>query len=429
MTEERSNENGRTSVVTPGQDPVPIGELPPLGGVPAKQYAQVVRPERYGDPGEAFQPELVPVPSLGKDEVLIAVMAAGINYNNVWAARGTPVDQVAVRQRRGEREDFHIGGSDASGIVWAVGEDVRDIDVGAEVITHPGCWDTSDQWIQSGRDPMLAPSAKIYGYDTNYGSFGQFSRVQRHQVLSKAPHLTWEEAAAPTLVGTTAYRMLYGWEGNVLRDGDVVLIWGGSGGLGTQAIQLVRRAGGVPIAVVSDEERGRYATDLGAVGWINRRDFDHWGIPPLVNDVEGQKIWSESARKFGKRIWDIAGSRVEPAIVFEHPGADTIPTSVFVCRTGGMVVICAGTTGYDAMVDLRYHWTRQKRLQGSHGTNDDQARRYNDLVINGDISPALGRTVSFQDIPAAHGEMARGENVLGNISALVGAAKPGLGRR
>lgn len=418
----------RRPVSTAAVEVVDLGTLPPLGEVPARMHAQVVRPERYGDPADAFRPEVVPTPAIGPDEVLIAVMAAGVNYNNVWAARGYPVDQVAIRQKRGETEEFHIGGSDASGIVYAVGDNVTHLAVGDHVVTHPGWWDADDPWIARGRDPMIAPSARIWGYDTNYGAFGQFARVQAHQVLPKAEHLSWEEAAAPTLVGATAYRMLHGWDGNHVREGDVVLVWGGSGGLGSQACQLARLAGAIPVAVVSDEERGTFAVRHGAAGWIDRRQFCHWGIPPLVDDAAGQKQWTAQARRFGKQLWDIVGERKDPAIVFEHPGAATIPTSIFVCEPGGMVVICAGTTGYDAVVDLRYHWTRQKRLQGSHGTNDAQATAYNDLVRAGKVDPCLGRTITFHELPAAHAAMGRGEDVFGNVVALVGAAEPGTGR-
>lgn len=424
-----TTDEDRQPVTTPGTEPTPIGTLPPLGQVPTTMTAAVVRQDRFGDPELAFRDEVVDTPRIGDDEVLIAVMAAGVNYNNVWAARGYPVDQVAVRQKRGEPEDFHIGGSDLSGVVYAVGSAVADVVVGDHVVTHPGYWDADDPWIATGRDPMMAPSARIWGYDTNYGAFGQFARAQAHQVLPKAPHLTWEEAASPTLVGTTAYRMLHGFAGNTVQPGDLVLVWGGSGGLGTQASQLVREAGGRAIAVVSDDERGAYAMKFGAIGYLNRKDFGHWGVPPLVDDAAGQREWSAGARAFGKRMWEIAGSREEPAIVFEHPGAATVPTSIFLCRPGGMVVICAGTTGFDAMVDLRYHWTRQKRFQGSHGTNDQQATAYNQLVVEGRIDPALGRVIAFSDLGRAHAAMGRGEDVRGNVAALVGAGAPGTGRR
>jgi crotonyl-CoA carboxylase/reductase len=408
---------------------VPIGTLPPVGEVPQKMFAQVIRQDRFGDPRTAFQVEEVDVPPLKPHEVLIGVMAAGINYNNVWAARGTPIDIIAIRQREGEPYDFHIGGSDVSGIVYAVGAAVHNVAIGAEVVVHHGYWRLDDPWVKAGKDPMLAPSASIWGYNTNFGSFGQFCVAQAHQVLPKASRLTWEEAAAPTLVGTTAYRMLFGWDGNVLKAGDVVLVWGGSGGLGGQAIQLAKVHGARAVAVVSDDARGEYCKKLGAAGYINRRQFSHWGMPPHWTDNAGQREWTAACRAFGKAIWDALGERRNPDIVFEHPGESTIPTSIFVCEAGGMVVICAGTTGYSAAVDLRYHWVRQKRLQGSHGTNDAQAAAYNQLVCDGKIDPCLGQVYAFDEIGQAHYDMEQGEAVFGNRVALVGAAQPGLGRK
>jgi crotonyl-CoA carboxylase/reductase len=407
---------------------VPIGSLPPVGEVPERMLAQVVRQDRLGDPVDAFRIEEVDTPSIGPDEVLVAVMAAGLNFNNVWAAKGLPIDVIAMRQKAGAPEDFHVGGSDASGIVYQVGDEVENVSVGDEVVIHHGTWDRDDPWVKAGKDPMIAPSAKIWGYDgPNYGAFGQFTVVQGHQCMPKAEHLTWEEAAAASLVGTTAYRMLFGWQGNTLQEGDVVLVWGGAGGLGTQAIQLVKHGGGIPVAVVSSADKGEYCVSLGAAGYIDRTEFDHWGIPPHWTDAAGQKTWTAGARAFGGKIWEAVGERRNPAIVFEHPGEDTIPTSIFVCDGGGMVVICAGTTGYSAMVDLRYHWTRQKRLQGSHGTNDEQAYAYNDLVRAGKIDPCMTRVLPFDEIGKAHQEMWDGRHGVGNTSFLVGAPEPGLG--
>jgi crotonyl-CoA carboxylase/reductase len=408
-----------------------LGELPPLGQIPQRMLAQVVRQDRFGDPRTAFQIEEINTPKPGPGEVLIAVMAAGVNFNNVWAARGMPVDVIAQRQRAGKPEDFHVGGSDASGIVWAFGEGVTGLEVGDEVIVHPGYWDPNDPAVLAGNDPMVAPSARIWGYDAelNYGSFAQFCLAQAHQVLPKAEHLTWEEAAAPTLVGTTAYRMLHGWKGNEVKDGDLVLVWGGAGGLGGQAIQLVAHAGGRAVAVVSSSDRGDYCVKLGAIGYINRRDYNHWGVPPHWADAAGQKEWLSEARRFGKALWDIVGERVSPQIVFEHPGESTVPTSNFLCADGGMIVICAGTSGYSAMIDVRYLWTKQKRFQGSHGTNDEQAAAYNDLVRARKIDPCLGRVVPFTEVGQVHWEMGEGEMPPGNTVVLVNAREPGLGAK
>ena len=221
----------------------------------------------------------------------------------------------------------------------------------------------------------------MWGYDTCWGSLAQFTKVQAHQCLPKADRLTWEEAAAPD-----AHRRrprtgcCFGWPPNTVKPGDVVLVWGGSGGLGSLAIQMVVNAGGRAVAVVGSDEKGEYCKALGAEGYINRKDFTHWGVPPAWDSPEW-KAWLDGAKAFGKAIWDVVGEKKSPKIVFEHPGQDTIPTSNFVCDRGGMIVICAGTAGYDTMIDVRYLWYIQKRYQGSHLFNDEQAAAFNEMVV------------------------------------------------
>lgn len=193
------------------KDLYPVGEAPPLGHVPAKMHAQVIRQSRFGQPTQAFQMEVIETPEIGPDDVLVYVMAAGVNYNNVWAGLGTPVDVIAARQKGGETWDHHIGGSDASGVVWKTGAAVTNVKVGDEVVVHCGTWDVHAPEVVAGQDPMFSPSFRIWGYETTWGSFAQFTKVQAHQCMPKAKHLNWEEAAAPTLVGSTAYRMLFGW--------------------------------------------------------------------------------------------------------------------------------------------------------------------------------------------------------------------------
>ena len=403
-----------------------IGEIPPLGTIPSRMFAHVIRPERFGEPEKAFQIEELPVPQVGPDDALVLVMAAGINYNNVWAARGVPIDITKVHARFGEPDDFHIGGSDASGIVYAVGDRVTNVKVGDRVVIHCGQWDLDDPVVKAGGDPMYAASFRIWGYESNWGSFAQFTKVQAHQCMPKAPHLTWEAAAAPTLVGATAYRMLHGWPPHDVREGDVVLVWGGSGGLGSMAIQIARAAGAKVVAVVSNDAKGEFTKKLGAVGYINRKEFDHWGLPPRWTDSKAYAAWLDGPKRFGKKFWEVLGEKRSPRIIFEHPGEDTIPTSIFLCDTGGMVVICAGTTGYDAVVDLRYLWMRQKRLQGSHFANDEQSYAFNDLVVAGKIDPSLGQTFSFDEIPLTHQLMSENRHPEGNMAALVSAPRPGL---
>ncbi|MCB1831075.1 MAG: alcohol dehydrogenase catalytic domain-containing protein, partial [Gammaproteobacteria bacterium] len=146
-----------------------IGEAPPVGEVPAKMHAWLIREERFGEPRNSFQLEVVDVPEIADDEVLVYVMAAGVNYNNVWAALGIPVNVIKARNKAGEPEDFHIGGSDAAGIVYKVGKDVTNVKVGDEVVTHCGTWDRNCPHVLKGGDPMYSPTFRIWGYETNYG--------------------------------------------------------------------------------------------------------------------------------------------------------------------------------------------------------------------------------------------------------------------
>jgi crotonyl-CoA carboxylase/reductase len=406
------------------KDVYELGELPPVGEVPRQMHAMLVRPERYGDPKDSIQDEVIDVPELGPTDVLVAVMAAGVNFNNVWAARGIPVDVTKSQAKWGEPTDFHIVGSDASGVVWAVGSDVTNVQVGDEVVVHAGQWNADDPVVLAGTDPGLAASFRVWGYDSCWGSMAQFCKVQAHQCLPKGEQLTWEEAAAPTLTGGTAYRMLFGWPPHTVEEGDVVLVWGGSGGLGSLAVQLVANAGGRPVAVVSSDAKGEYAKSLGAVGFVNRKNFDHWGVPPAWDSKEW-KGWFDGAKAFGKAVWDAVGEKTSPRIVFEHPGQDTIPTSNFVCDRGGMIVICAGTSGYDTMIDVRYLWFMQKRYQGSHLFNDEQASAFNDLVREGKIRTTLGHTYRYDEIPMVHQLMEDGQLPDGNVACLVNASEPG----
>ncbi len=415
-----------TATASKAADLYSLGEVPELGVVPEKMLAQVIRAERFGEPRDAFREEPVPVPALGPREVLVYVMAAGVNYNKVWAAMGIPIDVIKTRQKKGDKEDFHVGGSDASGVVWAVGSDVANVKVGDDVVVHCGMWDHDDPHIVAGKDPMLAPSQRIWGYESNWGSFAQYTKVQAHQCLPKPEHLTWEQAASYMLVGATAYRMLHGWAPHTVHAGDPVLVWGGAGGLGSMAIQIVRAAGGRAVAVMSGDSKREFCTNLGAVGVIDRRKFEHWGKLPRWSDDIEYALWLKGARAFGSAFWEALGDKKNPAIVFEHPGETTLPTSCFVCDTGGMVVICAGTTGYNATLDLRYHWMRQKRLQGSHFANDEQAKGINDLVIAGKVDPCMSRVFAWNETGDCHQLMRDNQHPSGNMAILVNAPRPGM---
>ena len=212
----------------------------------------------------------------------------------------------------------------------------------------------------------VSKQAQIWGYETPNGCFAQFTRVQAQQILKKPKHLSWEDAASYALCYFTAYRMLIT-KANI-QPGEVVLVWGAAGGLGVFALQICKMMGAKAIAVVSSNDKFKMCEDLGAVGVINRKDFPN--LPYKKNETEEEsKLRFKEMKNFGKKIWEILGERKSPNVIFEHPGETTFPTSVFVCERFGRVVICAGTTGYDCMFDVRYLWMLQKDVIGSHFAN------------------------------------------------------------
>jgi crotonyl-CoA carboxylase/reductase len=396
-----------------------IGEIPPLGHVPKNMHAWAIRQERHGPPEEAMQLEVVPTWELDSHDVLVLVMAAGVNYNGVWAALGTPISPLD-----GHKNPFHIAGSDASGIVWAVGSKVKNWKVGDEVVVHCN-QDEGDDEECNGGDPMLSSTQRIWGYETPDGSFGQFTRVQAQQLMPRPQHLSWEESACYTLTLATAYRMLFGHRPHILRPGHNVLVWGASGGLGSMAVQICATAGANAIGVISDDGKKDFVLSLGAKGVINRKKFDCWGELAEVNSKD-YGAWFKEARKFGAAIWDITGKGNNVDFVFEHPGEATFPVSTFVVKRGGMVVFCAGTTGYKITMDARYVWMHQKRIQGSHFAHLKQAAQANRLVIERRIDPCMSEVFPWAQIPKAHTRMWQNKHAPGNMSVLVNAPCTGL---
>src|SRR5919206_2465326 len=403
---------------TPTKALYEVGEIPPLGHVPRNMYAWAIRREREGEPISAMQQEVVPTHEIGEDECLVMVMAAGGEYKGVWAALGKPVSMFDVH-----KAPYHIAGSDASGIVWAVGSKVKRWKVGDEVVIHCNQDDGDDEECNGG-EPMYSPSQRIWGYETPDGSFAQFCRVQSRQLMQKPKHLTWEESACYTLTLATAYRMLFGHAPHTLKPGDNVLIWGASGGLGVFGVQLVAASGANAIAIVSDESKSAYVRELGAKGVIYRKDFNCWGQMPTVNTPE-YNTWVKEARKFGKAIWDITGKK-DVDIVFEHPGEQTFPVSCLVVKRGGMVVFCAGTSGFNITFDARYVWMRQKRIQGSHFAHLKQASEANQFVVDQRIDPCMSEVFPWDKIPFAHTKMWKNEHAPGNMAVLVNAPRTGL---
>lgn len=403
-----------------------LGELPPLGHVPEKMYAWTIRGDRLGEPKQAMKLEVVPVPRVSKNQILVLNMASGINYNGIWASLGKPKNVMGAHGKYEEKQDFIICGSESSGIVYAVGEEVEDFKVGDEVICGASQFDKNCERYKETGDPRLSRSFRVWGYEANWGAFAQFSRVLDIQCVKKPKNVSWEVGASMA-TGATVYDMLTRYKENAIKKGDSVLVWGGSGGVGAQAIKITRALGGIPVAVVSSDDRGELCIKEGAAGYINRSNYNHWGemTEEIFNDPQRYQKWLTSATKFKMAIAKITGKKDGVDIVVEHPGKETMPTSLFVCREGGMVVTCGATSGYLGSFDLRYLWLKIRRIQGSHAyTTQDVINLLNTLDEEQLNSDSL-KVYDFTEVAQLHQDIFENKRAVGNMVVKIAYSEEG----
>jgi crotonyl-CoA reductase len=379
------------------------------------------------DPRESLHVDEVATPELGPGEALVAVMASAINYNTVWSSIFEPVSTFAFLRRYGRlspqtsRHDlpYHVVGSDLAGVVLRTGPGVQAWRAGDEVVAH--CLSVELESPEGHNDTMLDPEQRIWGFETNFGGLAELALVKSNQLMPKSRHLTWEEAAAPGLVNSTAYRQLVSRNGADLKQGDTVLIWGASGGLGSYATQMALNGGAVPVCVVSSADKAGICRSMGAELIIDRRteDYRFWSD----EHTQDQREW----RRFGARIRELTGGD-DPDIVFEHPGRETFGASVFVARKGGTIVTCASTSGYLHEYDNRYLWMSLKRIIGSHFANYREAWEANRLVAKGLVHPTLSKTYPLDQTGQAAYEV-HGNLHQGKVGVLCLSPREGLGVR
>ncbi|MER5779280.1 crotonyl-CoA carboxylase/reductase [Streptomyces sp. NPDC002039] len=367
----------------------------------------------------------VPMPELAPDEVLVAIMASAVNYNTVWSAMFEPIPtfrflkQFAAQGGWAERHDlpYHVVGSDGSGVIVRMGSGVRRWKIGDHVVAS--CVQVDDQEPATHGDGMMGAEQRIWGFETNFGGLAHYAVVRASQLVPKAGHLTWEEAACNSLCAGTAYRMLVGERGARIKQGDVVLIWGAAGGLGAYAAQFVRNGGGIPVGVVSSPEKAEAARRLGCELVVDRSEI---GLDDSVPDDPAKVI--EVGKRLGRIIRKGVGE--DPHVVFEHVGRATFGVSLFVVRRGGTVVTCGSSTGYQHTYDNRYLWMKLKRVIGSHAANLQEQWESNRLFATGRIMPTLSAVHPLSEI----GEAARSVQTnrhIGKVGVLCQATGPGQG--
>jgi crotonyl-CoA reductase len=385
------------------------------------------RASRDKDPRESLHLDEVPTPELGPGEALVAVMASAINYNTVWTSIFEPVSTFGFLKRYGrvspltKRHDlpYHIVGSDLAGVVLRVGPGVTKWKPGDDVVAH--CLSVELEDASGHDDTLLDPQQRIWGFETNFGGLAEVALVKANQLMPRPSHLTWEEAACPGLVNSTAYRQLVSHHGAQMKQGDTILIWGASGGLGSYATQYALNGGATPVCVVSSPEKAEICRSMGAEYVIDRaaEDYKFWADEHNQDPRE----W----RRFGERIRELTGGE-DPDIVFEHPGRETFGASVYVAKRGGTVVTCASTSGYMHQYDNRYLWMTVKRIVGSHFANYKESWEANRLIALGKIHPTLSKAYPLAETGQAALEVHRNLHQ-GKIGVLCLAPREGLGVR
>ena len=382
-------------------------------------------PSRDKDPRTSLHLDDVATPELAAGEALIAVMASSINYNTVWTSIFEPVSTFGFLEKYGrlnadaKRHDlpYHVIGSDAAGVVLRVGPGVSAWKPGDHVVAH--CLSVELESPLGHNDTMLDPEQRIWGFETNFGGLAELAIVKSNQLLPKPAHLTWEEAASPGLVNSTAYRQLVSRNGAGMKQGDVVLIWGASGGLGSYATQYALNGGAIPVCVVSSPEKADLCRAMGAQFIIDRsaEDYRFW----KDEHTQDPKDW----QRLGKKIRELTGGD-DVDIVFEHPGRETFGASVYVTKKGGTIVTCASTSGYMHEYDNRYLWMSLKRIIGSHFANYREAYEANRLIAKGMIFPTVSKTFPLEESGQAAFEVHRNAHQ-GKVGVLCLAPEEGLG--
>ncbi|WP_262702418.1 MULTISPECIES: crotonyl-CoA carboxylase/reductase [Streptomyces] len=380
------------------------------------------------DPQKSLHIREVPTPEPGPGEAVIAVMASAINYNTVWSAIFEPLPTFGFLERYARTDDpgaarhdqpYHVLGSDLAGVVLRTGPGVRHWKPGDRVVAH--CLSIELRSPDGHDDSMLDPEQRIWGFETNYGGLADLSLVKANQLMPMPAHLTWEEAASSGLVNSTAYRQLVSRNGAQMKQGDVTLIWGAAGGLGSYATQLAVNGGAIPVCVVSGRRKAELVRSMGAELVIDRAE-------------EGYRFWKDATtpdpkewKRFGSRIRELTGGE-DPDIVVEHPGRETFGASVYVARRGGTIVTCASTSGYRHEYDNRYLWMALKRIIGTHFANYREAWAANRLIEKGMVHPTLSKVYPLDAVGTATQDVHRNRHS-GKVGVLCLAPEAGLGVR
>ncbi|MBW2482071.1 MAG: zinc-binding dehydrogenase [Deltaproteobacteria bacterium] len=319
---------------------------------------------KYGD---------VPDPEPGPGEVLIRVHACALNFLDIWVRRGWPGLNLEMP---------HWCGADVAGEIAALGENVSGWQVGQRVVVDPGVNLVEDEFTRNGED-SVSPDYHILG-EHRRGGAAEYLAISAGNLAAIPDHIDYPEAAAPLLVGLTAWRMLLRRAG--LRAGESVLVVGAGGGVNSIAIQIARLAGATVYVVASNAEKAERARQLGADVVLDRSRVD----------------WT-------KEIFKLTARRGVDVVV-DNVGKATITKSMQAVARGGRIVIVGNTSGPQAEIDIRYIFGKQISIIGSTMGSHQDFHDLLDLLWSGKIMPVLHGIMPLREGVDAYRLMEEGKH-------------------
>ena len=307
-------------------------------------------------------------------EIFLRIEAASYNFYYIWAIRCEPT-KVPMPQ---------ISGSDAAGVITEVGSEVKKLKVGDRVVSHANMSCRTCEMCTSGRE-FDCPERKIWGFESGplWGGFAQYTHLPEVNAVRLQDNVSFDDAAAVSMAGTTAWHALVGRAG--IRPGLTVLIMGGRSGVGTLGIQIAKLYGGDVITTVGSDAQAERCRSLGADFVVNHRK-EEW--PKKVRECTGRKGVD---------------------VIFEHIGMTHFPLEVTLLKMGGTLVTSGATTGYESKIDLRFLFFKGTNLMGATQGTSAELQSLMRWVSRGRIKAVIDSVLPFSDVVEGHVRMLRGQ--------------------
>ena len=342
---------------------------------PEDDFAKILKVQEVDDP----KPK--------SDEVVFQVKAAALNYNDIWGMRGNPVPVPLP----------HVSGSDAAGDVIAVGEDVKNIQVGDRVVSHSNMSCRVCKACTDGRE-FDCTKRIIWGFQTgpNWGAFSEQTHLPEVNVAKIPENVSYDDAAAASMTLLTSWHMLVG-RAKIIP-GQLVLVMGGSSGVGNYGIQIAKLFGCTVIATASPDKLDK-CLELGADFAVDHRKED----------------WHKEVRAITKELAKKKGEAPGIDVSFDHIGETHWNKQLTLLKYGATLVSCGATTGYDAKTDLRHVFFKGTNILGSTQGTKAELEQGLYWMGQGKIKAAIDSTYSFEQAAEAHTKMLTGKGLFGKI--------------